>query len=82
MYNDFYEVFEALSAEDRGNLIMAIFDHENGEKEPQNLSPAVNIAYLVIRRVLDRDAKSYAERCEQNSKNGADGYWASKTNCF
>ena len=79
MYHDFYEVFEALSAEDRGALIMAIFDHENGRAEPQDLSPVVNIAYLVIRRVLDRDAKSYADRCEQNSQNGKKGGRPKKT---
>ena len=64
--------FARLSMEERGELITAILDYENG-LEPTFSSPLLDMAFSFIKDDLDYNADQYARKCERNRENGALG---------
>lgn len=64
--------FARLSMEERGELITAILDYENG-LEPTFSSPILGMAFSFIKDDLDYNADQYARKCEKNRENGALG---------
>ena len=72
LYHSFANQFALLPMEARGELISAIFQYERtGCTDP--LTPLVEMAFSFIKETLDRDRRTYEEKCEQNAKNGKKG---------
>lgn len=71
MYSDYRGAFEALSDEQAGQIIKALFAHEDGDDFP--LDGALRSAFVLITNQLDRDREKYEETCERNRKNGQMG---------
>ncbi len=73
MYHSFATPFDALSMEQKGELINAIFDYERYGALKAPLSDIVNMAFICIKDTLDRDRLAYEEKCKTNSDNGKKG---------
>jgi len=71
LYADYRSTIDALSDEEAGQLIKAVFAHEDGE-EPA-LSGALRGIFLLLANQLDRDRARYEEMCARNRSNGAKG---------
>lgn len=72
LYMDYKEDFEALTNEQRGILITAIFEYqESGECYIED--PVVNMAFLHIRRQLNKDNEKYKETKKARSEAGQKG---------
>jgi hypothetical protein len=71
LYADYRSTIDALSDEEAGQLIKAVFAHEDGE-EPA-LSGALRGIFLLLANQLDRDRARYEEMCARNRNNGAKG---------
>lgn len=72
LYNDNKELFEALTNEQAGILIKAIFAYSVGE-EIEVLDPVVKIALIPIKSALSRDSEKYKKTCENRAENGKKG---------
>ena len=73
LYTNFHTQFAMLPAEDRGNLILAIFEYEATGEVKIPLTPLPALAFSFIKDTLDRDRASYEEKCERNRENGKKG---------
>lgn len=73
LYNEYYKNFLELSAEERGALIMAIFEYNIYGNIKRNLSPMCRMAFSFIQSQLDRDNQKYQKMCERNQENGKKG---------
>lgn len=72
LYLDYKKPLELLSDEQRGQLLLALFDYiETGEVP--TLEAAAEIAFSFIQMQIDRDAQKYVEQCEKNRANGTRG---------
>ena len=71
LYYDYREHLALLSDEERGRLLMALFDFIDG-KEPE-LTGAALMAFSFIRTQLMRDAEKYAAICRKRSEAGKRG---------
>ena len=72
LYLDQKDTFEALTDEEAGKLIKAIFKYEyNGEEE--ELDRILKMAFIPIKNCLDRNREKYDNKCEVNKANGAKG---------
>ncbi len=69
LYGDYREHFALLSAEEQGQLLMAIFAYAEEGTQP-DLSPAAMMAFSFIRMQLDRDGARYAETCQKRQEAG------------
>ena len=68
LYKTSAPVFKALSDEDAGKLIKAIFDYTDTGTLP-TFTGEPFIAWASIQSYLDNDAEKYAERCKKNAEN-------------
>ena len=73
LYTNFYNQFAMLSAEDRGNLILAIFEYESTGEVKTPLTPLPALAFSFIKDTLERDRSAYEETCRRNRENGKKG---------
>jgi hypothetical protein len=73
LYTNFHTQFAMLPAEDRGDLILAIFEYEESGEVQTPLAPLPALAFSFIKDTLDRDRAAYEERCERNRENGKKG---------
>lgn len=73
LYVNFGKQLRMLSMEERGELITAIFEHEEHGHVLQSLSPRTELIYSFIEDTLERDRIAYEKKCEQNRKNGKRG---------
>ena len=74
LYLDYAEHLDQLNDEECGQLLRAIFAHEDPDRpEPTFLRGAAAMAYSFIRAQLDRDRAEYEKRCETNRINGLKG---------
>ena len=64
LYADAYDSIRTLTDVKKGQLLDAIFMYQRGEDMPV-LDPVVEMAFSFMRRVFERDADKYAERCEK-----------------
>ena len=72
LYYDYREHLELLTDEERGQLLIAVFDYGETGVIPE-LSGAVRMAFSFIKAQMDRDGAKYAKRCAKNAENGAKG---------
>lgn len=64
LYADAYDSIRSLTTAQKGQLLDAVFTYHRGEDMP-TLDPVVDMAFSFMRRMFDRDAHKYAERCEK-----------------
>lgn len=72
IYPDFINVVQELDNGARGRLLLAIMQYANGE-EPDELTGAERIAYIVLKGQIDRDADAYEANAKKQSENGKKG---------
>lgn len=68
-YYDWWDIFEPLSQEQKGELITAIFDYVKNGTEPEYKDLALKISFNVIRNALKRDGEKYEKKCLKNAEN-------------
>ena len=68
MYTEWKEIFNALTPEQAGNLIKAVFAFQTSEKF--DLDPVVSLVFIGIKQQLIRDLKRYTEKVQINRENG------------
>ena len=73
LYYDMFEQMKLLDAEQRGELLFAIFEYECTGEVNAELCPMSRLAFSFIRATLDRDRAEYEKRCEKNAENGKKG---------
>ncbi len=66
------EIFEKLTKEQAGELILAIFQYEEDNIEP-DLRGVLEFAWIPIRQWLDEKKQAYSDRCKKNAENGKKG---------
>ena len=71
LYDDYRCAFEAMSDEQAGQIIKALFAHEDGEKA--SLDGALQAMFMLLANQLDRDRVKYEDTCTRNRKNGQMG---------
>ena len=69
LYHDFRNWFSLLTDEELGRLIRAIFDSEMNKELPENLNEKEQIAFFMVRDILDRDREKYERVCNRNKEN-------------
>lgn len=72
LYMDDLELMEELTMEERGQLLTAVYCHTAGLELPE-MSSTARVAFIVIRKKLDRDAAKYAQQVAKNQSNGGRG---------
>lgn len=77
LYLDYKEHLLLLSDEDRGKLLLALFEYAETGQIPE-LTGMVKMAFSFIRVQMDRDAQKYVDQCEKNRSNGTRGGRPSK----
>ena len=73
LYQEQKEIFEALTDEQAGRLIKAIFDYASPDNEDVTVENDLKLAFIPIRQQLDRNAKKYSEVIEKRRIAGAKG---------
>lgn len=68
LHNDYQDYFALLSREERGDLIMAVFDYNRNGVLP-DFDGSILMAFTMIRNQIERDALRYEARCERNKEN-------------
>jgi len=71
LYGDYRSMVDALTDEEAGQLIKAVFAHEDGEEAA--LSGALRGIFLLLANQLDRDREKYEEMCARNRINATRG---------
>lgn len=69
---DFYPQIKMLSAEQRGNLMLAIFAYQVGDELP-DMDMLTQMCFSFIRASLDAYRDKYKARCDKNRENGNKG---------
>jgi hypothetical protein len=67
LYGDYRSMVDALTDEEAGQLIKAVFAHEDGEDAA--LSGALRGIFLLLANQLDRDRARYEQMCARNRSN-------------
>lgn len=81
VYPDFINVVRELDNGARGRLFLAIMQYANGE-EPDELTGAERIAFIVVKSQIDRDADAYEANAKKQSENGKKGGRPKKPTAF
>ena len=87
MYQNWGAAIEAMTNEQAGALIKAIYAYQ-AEEEVEIEEPALELVWMLIKQKLDEDLAKYQEICEKRSESGAKGgrpkkqEKAKKANCF
>lgn len=68
LYLEQKQIFEMLTDEEAGQLIKAIFEYED-TAQTVTLDRSLQIAFLPIKNVLDRNKEKYEKVVERNKKN-------------
>lgn len=69
MYLDHITVIDALSNEDAGMLIKALYHYASGNGNPKDLSPVANVVFLMMQSQMKLDLKKWRETCVKNKQN-------------
>ena len=73
MYFDWMDIFEMLSKEQCGALIMALLKYARYGIADENMPLELNVAFTIMRQAIDRDTQSYEDKCTRNAENGKKG---------
>lgn len=66
-FTEMRPIFALLSAEERGDLLLKIFDYAEYDKEPV-LDSRLAAVWPFIRKMIDLDAAAYQKKCDQRKK--------------
>ncbi len=81
LFYDYRTQLELLSDEERGKLLMALFDYGEFGIKPK-LEGMALMAFSFISADISRSQESYREKCEKNAENGKKGGRPKKANGF
>ena len=71
LYTDQIEIFKALSDDQKGALIMHVFEYNmNGNTPPKIEDPVLSMAFTALKMSMDRDIGKYNSIVERNRING------------
>ena len=65
---DWIETIKCLSHEQIGAFIIAMLDYANTGKEPKFKDNSMQALFISFKKQIDRDRKSYEEKCKKNSE--------------
>ena len=68
VYDDIYELLDALTDEEVGQLFRGMVKYHMTGEEP-DFSGALKLAFIPVRQGIDRNAEKYTKRCEKNREN-------------
>ena len=69
IYNDWKDLLDDLSLEDRGRVFTALFDVAEGD-DPEGIdNPAARMLLKVMTKQMQKDADAYERKCEKNRDN-------------
>ena len=68
LYHDYWNWFRLLTDEELGQLMRAIFSYERDQILPASLNEKTEIAFCMIKEVLDRDREKYELICNRNKE--------------
>lgn len=68
VYHSLRGAFETLTDEDKGQVLMAMFDYSENGTVPE-LTMGAKIAFSFIKPQMDVDIEKYKKKCERNSGN-------------
>ena len=71
MYPTYRASLALLSDDERGKLLMSLFDYDDGQDTSGNLPPAAQMAFAFITARMEQDKSLYRNRCEINRENAA-----------
>jgi len=80
IYNEWEDLFEMLSIEERGLLISAIFKYHNTGELPE-FEDKLKMAFSIMQKQFDRDYKKWNEKRHKRSeagRKGAESRWGSQ----
>jgi hypothetical protein len=69
MYLDHITVVNALSNEEAGMLLKALYHYASGNGNQDNLPSVVNVVFLMMQSQLKLDLKKWREKCIKNKEN-------------
>lgn len=69
IYNDWKDLLDDLSLEDRGRVFTALFDVADGEDPDKIENPAARMLLKVMSKQMQKDADAYERKCEKNRDN-------------
>lgn len=69
IYKSLYEPIKALTREQKGELLDAIFEYQTSDTIIESMSPLVNMAFMFFKNQFDIDNKKYIDKCEKNKQN-------------
>ena len=72
LYTSQMDAVCALSDEDAGRLLKAIYTYHSGESVPE-LAPLPNLVFLMMRPIFDRDALKWEETARKRREAGSKG---------
>lgn len=78
LFYDYRQHLSLLSDEERGQLLMALFDYGESGTEPELTGMAL-MAFSFIRSQMDKDRDKYIETCQKRSRAGKQGGRPPKT---
>ena len=73
LYKSYRRSVEALTREDRGDLLAAIFEYQTDGKITTGLSPLCSMAFTFIKAQFEIDENKYLDIVERNRANGKKG---------
>lgn len=71
MYPTYRASLALLSDDERGKLLMSLFDYYDGRDTSGNLPPAAQMALAFISARMEQDRSLYRSRCETNRENAS-----------
>ena len=72
MYQNWGAAIEAMTNEQAGALIKAIYAYQ-ADEEVEFEDPALELVWMLIKQKLDEDLAKYKETCEKRSESGSKG---------
>lgn len=81
LYLEQQEIFEMLTDEQAGQLIKNIFLYERTGQMPK-MDKMLNLAFVPIMQVLDKNRRKYEEKCKKNKENIGKRWNKENTNVY
>ena len=79
LYKSLYEPIKALSTEEKGVFLDAIFKYQLDGTIDNSMNPMVRMAFLFFKNQFDLDAKKYEDTCNKRAEIGRKGGLAKAT---
>lgn len=77
LHHDYYDIIKLLSNEERGKLLLALYDYDLSGIEPDFDDRALTMAFKQIKLCLDSNREHYEKVCQKNAES-AKKRWSDK----